>query len=267
MARQRGFTLLEVVLAMASLALVSSICYSAFYLGIRSVEKGERAVVTAQRLRVASDILIRQVKSAVPYPARNADGDVFPYFIGTARSVSFVTAAGQLNGGGMARIVYHLEDGPRLILEESSKFSPDSLGTDAIDASGERSAVVIEGFDSAEFQYLPPDDFDEGHNSWTSIWGNAKDAEFEDVLPRAIRITLKGLRGLDTDTWVQEIPIMATNYGDNAGEADEDDIGQPETDPDLGDPNALNPPNTQTPPGPNDDKDDPDDPDDGPNDD
>jgi hypothetical protein len=35
---------------------------------------------------------------------------------------------------------------------------------------------------------------------------------------------------------------MATNYGDNAGEADEDDIGQPESDPDLGDPNAVNNP-------------------------
>ena len=234
MANRQGFTLLEVVLAMASLALVSSICYSAFYLGIRSVEKGEVAVVTAQRLRVASDILIRQVKSAAPYPARNEDGDVFPYFIGTDHSLSFVSAAGQLNGGGMARISYHVEDGPRLVLEESSKFSPDTLGRDAIDAVGERSATVMEGFDSLEFKYLPPDDFDEGSGGWTSTWGNAKDAEFEDVLPRAIRITIKGLKGLDTDTWVQEIPIMATNYGDNAGEADEDEIADESTgDPDL----------------------------------
>lgn len=220
-----GFTLLEVVLAMASLALVASICYGAFFLGIRSVEKGEAAVVTAQRLRVASDILIRQVKSAVPFPARNADGDVFPFFIGTDSTLSFVTAAGQLNGGGMARVTYHVEpDGPRLVLDEEGKFSPDSLGTEAIDTPGERSASVIEGFDSIEFRYLPPDDFDEGGGGWKSTWGNAKEAEFEDVLPRAIRITIRGLRGLDTDTWVQEIPIMTTNYGDNAGEADEEDI-------------------------------------------
>ena len=65
-----GFTLLEVVLAMTSLVMVTAICYAAFHLGMRAVERGEVAVVTAQRLRVASDVLIRQVKSAVPYPVR-----------------------------------------------------------------------------------------------------------------------------------------------------------------------------------------------------
>ena len=239
MAGRRGFTLLEVVLAMASLALVASICYGAFFLGIRSVEKGEVAVVTAQRLRVASDILIRQVKSAVPFPARNGDGDVFPYFIGTERGLSFVTAAGQLNGGGMARVVYHVEQGQNglaLILDEESKFSPDSLGTDGIDAPGERSAILMEGFEDLQFKYLSADDLeDETSRGWTSKWGNAKDAEFEDIIPRAIRITIKGLKGVDTDTWVQEIPIMATNYGDNAGEADEEDIAEEDPDGAVGD--------------------------------
>jgi prepilin-type N-terminal cleavage/methylation domain-containing protein len=42
-----GFSLLEVMLAMVALALVSMICYGAFHLGIRAVEKGEVAVVTS----------------------------------------------------------------------------------------------------------------------------------------------------------------------------------------------------------------------------
>src|SRR5439155_14005706 len=93
--RRNGFTLLEVVLAMTALALITAICYGAFHLGIRAVESGERAVVTAQRLRVATDVLIRQVKSAVPYPARNKDDDVYPYFVGTATSLTFITANAQ----------------------------------------------------------------------------------------------------------------------------------------------------------------------------
>src|SRR5881628_4211809 len=102
--RRDGFTLLELVLAMSALAMITAICYGAFHLGIRAVESGERAVVTAQRLRVASDLLIRQVKSAVPYPARNRDDEVYPYFFSTATSMTFVTAAGQEGGGGLARV-------------------------------------------------------------------------------------------------------------------------------------------------------------------
>ena len=79
---------------MTALALIAAICYGAFHLGIRAVERGEMAVVTAQRLRVASDVLIRQVKSTVAYPACNEEEEVYPYFFGTATSMTFITAAG-----------------------------------------------------------------------------------------------------------------------------------------------------------------------------
>src|SRR5579884_1150562 len=116
--RRRGFTLLEVMLALTALALVAAICYGA-------VQLGEVAVVTAERLRVASDVLIRQIKSTVAYPARNRDEDVYPFFVGTATSMTFVTAAGLTGGGGLTRVVYRLEEAPpRLVLEESQAFSP-----------------------------------------------------------------------------------------------------------------------------------------------
>src|SRR5947199_9502290 len=97
--RRDGFTLLELVLAMSALAMIVAICYGAFHLGIRAVESGERAVVTAQRLRVATDVLIRQVKSAVPYPARNRDDVVYPYFVGTATSPPFMYAHSHVSSG------------------------------------------------------------------------------------------------------------------------------------------------------------------------
>ena len=60
-----GFTMIEVMISITLLALIAGICYAAFHLGIRAVGKGEMAVVTAQRLRAATDVMIRQVKSAV----------------------------------------------------------------------------------------------------------------------------------------------------------------------------------------------------------
>src|SRR5215468_7067386 len=105
-ARPHGFTLLELVLAMTALALVAAICYGAFHLGIRAVQSGEVAVLTAERLRIATDVIIRQVKSVVPYCARNLDDEVFPHFVGTATSMGFVTSARMKGGGGMAKVVY-----------------------------------------------------------------------------------------------------------------------------------------------------------------
>jgi prepilin-type N-terminal cleavage/methylation domain-containing protein len=216
--RRAGFTLLEVVLAMTALALVVGICYGAFHLGIRAVERGEVAVVTEQRLRVASDVLIRQIKSAVPYAARNRDEDVYPFFVGTTTSLTFVTAAAQQGGGGLVRVVYRLEEDPtRLVLEESPFFSPDSLGRDPVDKPGRTSAVLLEGFRSLSFEYLYNDGAD---TEWRQAW----DGLVDEMMPAAVRIVVTGMPGLELDQWGQEIPIMATAYGESTGEVDEEDI-------------------------------------------
>ena len=215
MSDRRGFTLLEVVLAMTALALVTAICYGAFHLGIRAVERGEVAVVTAQRLRAATDILIRQIKSTVAYPARNEDEEVYPYFVGTATSMTFVTAAGLQGGGGLRRVVYQVVDNPpRLVLAEHSSFNPDELGREPVDDPGARAAVLLDGFRSLKFEYMLNDGVD---TEWREAW----DAHEEEMLPSAVRVLVEGLPGLETSLWGQEIPLMMTTYGDNNGEVDE----------------------------------------------
>jgi Tfp pilus assembly protein PilE len=216
--RSGGFTLLEVVLAMTALALVTVICYAAFYLGVRAVERGEVAVVTAQRLRVASDTIIRQVKSTVPYAARNKDEDVYPYFVGTATSMSFITAAGLTGGGGLSRVVYQVANDPtRLVLTESPFFSPDALGTEPPDNPGQTSAILLDGFTTLKFEYMMNDGVD---TEWRPDW----DGHDEEALPAAVRILVEGMAGLEVPVWGQEIPIMAALYGENLGEVDEDDL-------------------------------------------
>jgi type II secretion system protein J len=215
-----GFTLLELMLAMVALAMLSAICYAAFHLGIRAVERGEVAVVTAQRLRVASDVLIRQVKSAVPYAARNDDDEVYPYFFGTPTSMTFITAAGLDGGGSLARVSYRLEqDPPRLVLEESSFFNPDGLGRKRFEPVAGRSAVILDGFKDLHFQYLLNDGADV---EWKDAW----DARDEEMLPQAVRIIVDGMPGIEGDVWGQEIPIMVTTYNPDGGggEADEDSL-------------------------------------------
>jgi hypothetical protein len=183
------------------------------------VERGEVAVVSAQRLRVATDVLIRQIKSAVPYPARNRDEEVYPFFFGGATWITFVTATGLEGGGGLARVSDQVvDDPPRLIMTESAFFSPDQLGRDSVDKMGDRAAVLLDGFRSLRFEYMMSDGID---TDWRSQW-NGHD---EEAIPAAIRILVDGIPGLEVDRWGQEIPVMTAMYGDNGNELGEEEEG------------------------------------------
>jgi general secretion pathway protein J len=225
--RRDGFTLVEVVLAMTILALMSAICYGAFHVAIRAVERGEVAVMTAQRLRAATDILIRQVKSAVPYPVQNEDDDVYPFFVGQPQWMTFVTANGLLGGGGLARVRYYVQPDPlALVLEEDPHFSPADLGAAPADEPGAAAAVLLDGFRGLQFQYLLDDGAD---LEWRNDW----DGYEEDLLPSAVRVVIEGLPGLELDVWGQEIPLMVSTYGDASGEVDESDLAPEEADDDA----------------------------------
>jgi prepilin-type N-terminal cleavage/methylation domain-containing protein len=228
--RSRGFTLLELVLAMTAMALLAAICYGAFHVAIRAVERGEVAVVSQQRLRVVFDLLIRQVKSAVAtVPAgrsgkENDDPDLAfddpcPYFVGGRDYLSFLTAAGMLGGGGLSIATYRiLTDPPRLVFEEHPW--PAEL-PDRDVAAGARVSVALEGFEDAWFDYHPPMDagepmLDPGH--WPSRWDSCDDeSDHGYSLPAAVRLTVRHLPGLEVDQFSQEIPTMlASNSRENA---------------------------------------------------
>jgi len=221
-----GFTLLEIVIALTALALVTVICYGAFYLGIRAMERGEVAVVAAQRLRVATDVLIRQIKSVVPYKARNRDDEEYVFFMGTASSMAFITGAGLEGGGGLTRVVYQVIDNPpRLVMSESPFFSSRALGRQPVDQPGLHSAVLLEDFKSLKFMYCFYEGVAEKPGEpcdWRSEW-NGHDEE--DMLPVAVRVLVDGIPGLEVETWGQEIPVMAAHYGTEGGAGFLDDDG------------------------------------------
>jgi prepilin-type N-terminal cleavage/methylation domain-containing protein len=211
-----GFTLLELVLAMTALALISAICYGAFHVAIRAMERGEVAVVTAQRLRVVTDLLIRQVKSAVAtvpagqHPETEEDEDPdfaesCPYFVGGPHYLSFLTAAGMRGGGGLSIATYRIvPDPPRLVFEETPW--PGELPTE--EQHGTMSAVVLEGFEEAGFAFLPP----EPEEPWQSRWDGCDDTLDFVSLPAAVRFTVRNLPGLEVEEWSQEIPSMLASF-------------------------------------------------------
>ncbi len=204
-ARQGGFTLLEVMLAMTSLAMLTAIVYGAFHLGTRVVDKGAAAAVTAQRMRVASDVLSRQIKSMMAYPARDEEEGAYWFVERTPRTLSFVTGAGLMNGGGLMLVTYSIEDSPpRLLITENPVFSPDALGEDRINHDSERTATLLDGFRSMRFEYWDPDDRGGFDSEWQQL--------DHDRLPAAIKIVIEGLAGFGDEPLVQEIPVAAFEF-------------------------------------------------------
>jgi prepilin-type N-terminal cleavage/methylation domain-containing protein len=213
--RVAGFTLLEVVLSLVIFSLLTLMVYGAFFVGHRAVLKGERAADENQRMRVAEDILGREVRSAVIYFAHHQD-ETAPYFLGRSDGLSFVTAAPQARGGtGLAVVTYKAIDG-QLVLEERVGFTPHDLYRPPADAHVDR-AVLLSGFSAITFEYRSHDDTETG---WARSW----DAREEDNLPIAVRVTVDGLPFFG-HPWVREIPIMSVAYhiGDEETQEPEDE--------------------------------------------
>jgi hypothetical protein len=131
--------------------------------------------------------------------------------------MSFVTEAGQLGGGGRARVTYSfVADPPQLVLEESTYFDAETLGGERPEADEARSAVILDGFKTMSFEFYDGTDSLDCPSNWCSTW-NPLEAE---TIPAAVRIKVEGLFGMDEDVWGQEIPLMAVaaTYADASGE-------------------------------------------------
>lgn len=223
-----GFTLIEMILALVIFGMIAAIVYSAFYFGHRAVISGERAADESQRMRLAEELIGRQVRSAVFYFAHHDEENV-PFFFGGQDGMTFVTSAPQSRGGtGLAVVAYKLVDG-RLLLEERTAFTPDDLYAPPSDAHIER-AVLLEGFSSLKFEYLPHEEMDIG---WSDKW----DAREEDTLPAAVRMTVEGLPFFSGRTWSRDIPLLTIAYGWGT-----DEFQEPPEDEDDGDDNDNTPP-------------------------
>jgi len=88
----RGFTLLEVMIALAILATLMVILLAGFRIGISAWAQGEERAEIHQHLRSLSELFYRSLNSAYPYKARPKEGEEpLVLFQGAADEVSFVT--------------------------------------------------------------------------------------------------------------------------------------------------------------------------------
>jgi general secretion pathway protein J len=210
----RGFTLLELVIAMTVLSLVTLALYGVVSLGASSAGAGERRAEQARRFRVATQVMVRQLRSAAPmYVSRDKDEQAEPYFVGEADSVEFVTSAPQgPYAAGLALVHYWLEDG-KLMMSEVPYFlayDKDGLRKDA-EALTLQTALLYDVKDVV-FEYQRSDYESE---QWDDKW----DAADDDTMPAGVHVTVTPEKP-DGPALDYQIPLLVGVFNEVTGEED-----------------------------------------------
>ncbi|HDH51631.1 MAG TPA: prepilin-type N-terminal cleavage/methylation domain-containing protein [Nitrospirae bacterium] len=169
---KKGFTLLELILAITLFSLVALIIGAGFRLGIKAWEKGDAETFETQKLRALSGLISQSIKSAYPYKME-IDGEETVLFEGDEHSIIFATALVDPSFGGFKWVMLSYSEGA---LRFADGVLPDK---EFRDADPEDEEVIDPDTEEIRFEYLAgPDD------EWEESW------EFGDKLPVAVRVKI-----------------------------------------------------------------------------
>lgn len=171
MRSQRGFTLLEILLAVALLAVMVLLAMGTLRTAVRAMHSGERVVTQTDSVRIAQEFLRRQISHAMALPfEREEDTGMMYVFEGDESSMRFVsTMPGHLAKGGPHVQELHIAQGPKGLQLEFTHTLLNGYDK-ASQASVERPPVmVLDGLAEASFEYRGMTETGE-LGEWTTQW-------------------------------------------------------------------------------------------------
>jgi prepilin-type N-terminal cleavage/methylation domain-containing protein len=215
--KDRGFTLIETVIAVTLVAMMAVGLWSAFRVSLASWKRGTDSVDANQRHRSVVDLVKKQIASiyAVIAPIDlQTGGAVYPVFAGMDSSVQFVS----LNSlrfyehPGLTMVSYDVEQdraGAYSLVEREAQYVGLEPGRESFfDREVAQPFVVFENLTSFTFEYFDPGDSDRPAR-WVTEW----DAKEMTELPAAISMTMisQDAKG-ETISRHLVVPIMSQPY-------------------------------------------------------
>ncbi|MEP6483200.1 MAG: prepilin-type N-terminal cleavage/methylation domain-containing protein [Rudaea sp.] len=198
---QRGFTLLEVLLAIILLALLIAGAYSGIRASANAMHAGERAIDRADRLRTAQGFLRRQISHIIPLSYEHDDQtNTVHVFDGGAQFMRFVAPMpGYLSRGGPYVQTLELvrgKDGLQL------RFTDAMLnGYEAQNPKIDEPVVILDRIRAGQFQYRTLDE--QGQlTDWFSDWPDPS------VTPLMVRVSLDMQPGVQIPWPELDVPLM-----------------------------------------------------------
>jgi general secretion pathway protein J len=186
----RGFTLIELTVALVLVALIGSVLYGSLSLAGDSWNRGEAKVQHVSEMRSTEDFLRRTLTAEHPLRFQKVV-DKPLYFLGTRDALSYAAALPGRAGGGM----YYFKltasgdgDGGRLVL---ARVIPDYAAQALPDFGGAESTVLANGIASVRFSYFgrDPNSADSVPPSWREHWDDPQ------RLPDLIRVDVTPAKG------------------------------------------------------------------------
>jgi general secretion pathway protein J len=156
--RQRGFTLLELLVAITLLGVLMAALLGALRLGARVWETGEVRLDASARLQVVQDFLRQQLGQTVPLTEMTDEPGASPamLFAGTSESLRFVSLLPAHLGGGATLMELALR--PRARGDEAGdlvlRMRPLQLTDDGLAPGETEERVLIEAIESLEVAYF-----------------------------------------------------------------------------------------------------------------
>lgn len=170
---RRGFTLIELTLSLALVAVLLLVALSSVRFGAGLWESGQKAADQGWMKRYFTTVFKAEVSSAFPYT--DAEGNIV--FSGSPEKVTFVSAGyGEgLPWGGVRLVEYGAEEGCLVVKE---RVLPET-GKE----SNAKTTELSEGVERVSFSYL-------GAGGWEDEWAGGE----KNGLPKAIKaaVFMKG---------------------------------------------------------------------------
>jgi general secretion pathway protein J len=184
--KNKGFTLVELVIALTLSVVIFVILLSAMRLAYKSQEKGAERIEVDQKIRVMGDRITWLLRGAYPFfIKKTVDRDQKLYFEGESDKIGFVTSSVDSYGKGPEDLaglkwVSIFIDNEGLKMREKVFFLED-----VFDDDGGKVYLLDPEVKKLEFEYYDlPEDETEG--DWVSDW----DPDEKDYIPTAVKFKI-----------------------------------------------------------------------------